>query len=321
MGNVRYTFHQSPITGLADRLQSDDYYPYGLRKSGSPQSLTNKYLYNGKEIQDELGTYDYGVRFYDPVTGRFNMIDPLAEKSRRYSPYVYGNNNPIRFIDVDGMYAESPIFDINGDFLGTDDQGISGSDIVMKRENFKQGMSHNEAVKKDLGVQSLNYEATKNWYSFSKTIESRPDYDGFVSIKEGVDWAKSNPGALQNPTPRNTLYIDASKLDFGNITTSDLKNGVGESSPVNLNTPGNFFASSSNATLASTVYALGRVDLTLLNSDGSVKVVNNSATDYDWNKGGGPVRSTLIDFERWRAELNDTNGFKTFYYGTGQLNK
>ncbi|WP_158800302.1 DUF6443 domain-containing protein [Pedobacter sp. L105] len=108
LGNVRYTFHQSPITGLADRLQSDDYYPYGLRKSsGTPVSLTNRYLYNGKEIQDELTTYDYGARFYDPVIGRWNTVDPLAEMYDDQSPYNYGLNNPIKFTDPDGMGVDN----------------------------------------------------------------------------------------------------------------------------------------------------------------------------------------------------------------------
>lgn len=104
LGNVRYTF--DIYDGAVRRLQKDDYYAFGLRKSLQPVVTVNKYLYNGKEIQDELsGQYDYGARFYDPVLGRFSSIDPLSELSRRTSPYGYALNNPIRFIDVDGMYA------------------------------------------------------------------------------------------------------------------------------------------------------------------------------------------------------------------------
>ena len=52
-----------------------------------------------------------------------------------------------------------------------------------------------------------------------------------------------------------------------------------------------------------------------------VKIVNNEATDYDWNTGGGKLRSFFINLERIRTGLNDTHGFKTFYYGIGKLHK
>ena len=81
------------------------YTPFGdlLYREGDAQP----YKYNAKELEKELGWYDYGARFYHPQTMRFTTMDPLAEKYYAFSPYAYCGNNPVIRIDKEGKYWET----------------------------------------------------------------------------------------------------------------------------------------------------------------------------------------------------------------------
>jgi len=106
LGNTRVTFDTG--TGTAIVVQKDDYYPFGMDISRPPGVPVppNNYLYNKKELQTEFTEYDYGARFYDPVIARWTGVDPKAEVYHINTPYAYTLNNPVKFVDPNGMEIE-----------------------------------------------------------------------------------------------------------------------------------------------------------------------------------------------------------------------
>jgi RHS repeat-associated protein len=120
LGNTRLTFadlDDNKIVDVpSDILQEQHYYPFGLGQDYTWMNNTaindTKYLYNGKELNDEvfdaskrigLNWLDFGKRWYDPATIRFPSPDPIIEKFAYLNSYNYASNNPVTNIDLWGL--------------------------------------------------------------------------------------------------------------------------------------------------------------------------------------------------------------------------
>ncbi|RWW96708.1 DUF6443 domain-containing protein [Flavobacterium cerinum] len=268
LGNVRLSYTLDPADNVVKIMEENHYYPFGLKHNGySPTQkifamsnpphvvltpvlnsadATYRYKYNGKELQDELGLnlYDYGARNYDPAIGRWLNIDPLAEKSRRFSPYVYALNNPVFFIDPDGMEARAGgVGFLSG--LGAEIAGVKTSffdgpiapNPKAKRKNvdfskYLDGLSPTLNDKNNIPLSSeeqialglRNYGGDYSGSVFDKTmyaLDQINEYNPIASLWDGISGSISGTDRLGNPqSDFETGLKYASAVPIGRVTTT-----------------------------------------------------------------------------------------------------
>ncbi|MGH7884802.1 MAG: RHS repeat-associated core domain-containing protein, partial [Thermodesulfobacteriota bacterium] len=91
-------------------VASNNYLPYGseldIPNDPFPDQLTNNtHQYTTKEIDNDIGLYYYGARYYSPSVGRFMSVDPVGGNifdPQSFNAYPYVQNNPFKYIDPDG---------------------------------------------------------------------------------------------------------------------------------------------------------------------------------------------------------------------------
>jgi RHS repeat-associated protein len=102
LGNNRVVLEINRVNSLVN--QTTDYYPFGMPYLNNSFPERQPYKFGGKELDEMHGLnwYDFHARQLSTAIPRFTTVDPLAEKYYSVSPYVYCNNNPVRFMDSDG---------------------------------------------------------------------------------------------------------------------------------------------------------------------------------------------------------------------------
>jgi len=187
--------------GKTNVVQTDDYYPFGLTFNSYSRtaSTVNNFKYNSFEYTADLGLnlYDYQARYYDPAIGRFINVDPAAELMRRHSPYNYAYDNPIRFIDPDGMVPEEVGKSPCGDKPCPEEQS---TETEQKPEETEPDQ---EVKKPDFGGTFTITEAFNYFVDYLKNSENI-EGDG-ETVEDGtVQWTDGDGGGGSKTESNNT---------------------------------------------------------------------------------------------------------------------
>ncbi|MNF57307.1 tRNA3(Ser)-specific nuclease WapA precursor [compost metagenome] len=107
------------------------YRPYGEREPHRDSAAFGTLGYTGHAQNERNGLVYAGARYYDPLVGRFLSVDPVGPKQAvpgSFNRYAYALNNPYRYVDPDGQWAEDMVIGVASVSIGAYSLGRNVSD-------------------------------------------------------------------------------------------------------------------------------------------------------------------------------------------------
>ena len=165
-------------SATGELMWQEEFTPYGTRQIKQDGGL-NHIWYTGKELDADTGLVYFGARWYDPSIGQFLSVDPVGVipgNRFSYNRYAYANNNPQKYIDPDGEFAQLIWGGLAGAAFDVALQGIAIASGT--QDEFSWGQ---------LGTSTLVGAGTGGLSVATKA----------VSIKRAVDARKAAKGGAQ----------------------------------------------------------------------------------------------------------------------------
>ena len=215
-------------------------------------SSSQPYKYNGKELDTDRGLnlYDYSARYMDPALGRFNTMDPLAEKYYSTSPYVYVGNNPMKFVDPNGKDWKDALPHLKNSVSGNVSVGLNtGFSLKVAGVNVGAQVNAGSAQVGSGGFKVTSGVAVNTGIVGVEVYDNAYKLDTSHDVKEkGFQvsvpmWSEDHKTTTTfDSTKKEYKEVkkeETTKTDTGNINVS-VALGVGVEIQINLNELWNF---------------------------------------------------------------------------------